>query len=153
MTPRPADRLTRLYERNRGSKLIYVFNEHGTAIRHRIYMMGRRITAVLALLVCFTVDAWAIDGTFQGRVIDPPTNQPQLYGWIYVQGRNHTLRRVEVSHAAIVFGENVPVSQHRKCSMECLTAGQVIRVTAEQDHSGEWRAKRIEILKLTSHRI
>jgi hypothetical protein len=37
--------------------------------------------------------------------------------------------------------------------MDCLAAGQVIRVTAEQDRSGEWRAKRVEILKLTTNRI
>jgi hypothetical protein len=37
--------------------------------------------------------------------------------------------------------------------MECLTPGQEIQVTAEQDSSGEWRAKRIEILKLATHKI
>jgi len=115
--------------------------------------MWRRVTSVLLLLTSLSGANWAIDGTFQGRVMDPPTSQPLVHGWIYVQGRNHLLRRVEVSHAIIVFGENVPVSQRRACSMECLTAGQVVRVTAEQDHTGEWRAKRIEILKLTSNRI
>ena len=34
--------------------------------------------------------------------------------------------------------------------MECLTAGLEIRITAEQDNAGEWRAKRVEILKLNS---
>ncbi|HEY6971369.1 MAG TPA: hypothetical protein VJA94_19325 [Candidatus Angelobacter sp.] len=113
--------------------------------------MLRRVSAVLVFLACLS--AWAIDGTFQGRVVDPPTSHPLVRGWIYVQGPNHTLRRVEVSHAAIVFGESVPVSQRHKCTMECLSAGQEVRVTAEQDRSGEWRAKRIEILKLTQNRI
>lgn len=63
------------------------------------------------------------------------------------------LRRVEVSHAQIVFGSNVPASQKHKCNADCLTPGQEILVTAEQDGSGEWRAKRVEILRLTTNRI
>lgn len=63
------------------------------------------------------------------------------------------LRRVEVSHAQIVFGSNVPESQKRKCNADCLSVGQEIRVTAEQDRAGEWRAKRVEILQLTTNRI
>lgn len=110
--------------------------------------MWRRVTAVCFLLVFVSSPIWGVDGTFQGRVIDPPLNHPLRYGWIYVQGRNHLLRRVEVSHARIVFGENVPVSERHRCTMECLTAGLEIRVTAEQDGAGEWRAKRVEILKL-----
>ena len=60
------------------------------------------------------------------------------------------LRRVEVAHAEISFGEDVPVSQRRKCSSECLSSGQEIRVTAHQDSDGEWRAKRVEILKIAN---
>ena len=115
--------------------------------------MLRLVIAISVLLGCLGSTNWAIDGTFQGRVVDPPSSHPLIRGWIYVQGPNHTLRRVEVSHAAIVFGESVPVSQRHKCTMECLSAGQEVRVTAEQDRTGEWRAKRIEILKLTQNRI
>src|SRR5437588_9624372 len=114
--------------------------------------MSHRVTAVLGLVLIVAACLWAVDGTFQGKVIDPPVNQPQAHGWIYVQGRNHLLRRVEVSHASIVFSESVPGNQRHKCGMECLSAGQEVRITAEQDHAGEWRAKRIEILKLTSSR-
>jgi hypothetical protein len=45
----------------------------------------------------------------------------------------------------------VPPSQRRKCGPECLEEGQEIRVTADQDRAGEWRARRVEILRLTSH--
>ena len=129
------------------------FNEHAAGTKHRINGMCRRVTAVLFLLIFMNAATWAVDGTFQGRVIDPPLNHPLRYGWIYVQGRNHLLRRVEVSHAHIVFGENIPVSQRHKCNMECLSAGQEIRVTAEQDDAGEWRAKTVEIIKLTTRLI
>lgn len=115
--------------------------------------MWRRSASVLFLLFALTLPSWAVDGTFQGRVVDPPVDQPSPRGWIYVQGPNHMVRRVEVSHADIVFNESIPASQRRKCTIDCLMAGQEIRVTAEQDRSGEWRAKRVEILKLTMSKI
>jgi hypothetical protein len=93
--------------------------------------------------------ASAVDGTFRGKVTDPPANEPSVKGWIFVEGRNHMLRRVEITHADIVFGEEVPASERRKCSADCLSAGQEVRITAHQDEKGEWRAQRIEILKLS----
>ena len=115
--------------------------------------MWCRVTAVLFVVLSLSLLPWAIDGTFQGRVIDPPLGQPLREGWIFVQGRNHMLRRVEISHAKVVFSENVPAIEHRKCGVECITAGQEIRVTAEQDGRGEWRAKRVEILRITTRHI
>jgi hypothetical protein len=82
----------------------------------------------------------AVDGTFRGKVIEPPANQPLVPGWIFVQGRNRMLRRVEVAHAIVVFGEGIPAHQRHKCNAECLSAGQEVRVTARQDSAGEWRA-------------
>lgn len=114
--------------------------------------MWRPLITVFVLFALLSLPALGIDGTFEGRVVDPPANEPSSPGWIYVQGRNHMLRRVEVSHAQIVFAETVPVTARRKCNLDCLTPGQEIRVTAEQDRSGEWRAKRVEILKLTTNR-
>jgi hypothetical protein len=109
------------------------------------------LAAICAVLLCAAL-LQASEGVFQGKIVDPPVAQPQRAGWIFVQGRNHMLRRVEVAHAEIVFGDQIPVSQRRKCKMDCLTAGQQVRVTAEQDSSGEWRAKRVEILQLTTNR-
>jgi len=111
--------------------------------------MPRRL---LLLIFLMGLNLSATDGMFQGKVVEPPANQPAASGWIYVEGRNHALRRVEVSHAAIGFGSEVPSDERRKCGMECLIPGQEIRVIAEQDSSGEWRAKKIEILKLVSRR-
>jgi hypothetical protein len=110
--------------------------------------MWRCLIVVLLLLTLPAIPVWAIDGTFQGRVVDPPLNQPNLRGWIYVEGRNHMLRRVEVSHADIILAVDIRSKQKRRCSLECLSPGQEIRVTAEQDPRGEWRAKRVEILRL-----
>lgn len=121
--------------------------------RIRIAMACCRSAVSLLVLLALVVPVFGTEGTFQGQVVDPPANQPSAGGWVYVQGANHVVRRVEVSHAAIVFGKEVPASQRHKCGAECLTPGQEIRVTAELDSSGEWRAKRIEILKLANHKI
>jgi hypothetical protein len=92
-----------------------------------------------------------VDGTFLGKIADPPANEPAVKGWIFVEGRNQMLRRVEVAHAEIMYGEEVPASsQRRNCNSDCLVKGQEVRITAHQDASGEWRAKRVEILKMTT---
>jgi hypothetical protein len=108
---------------------------------------------VLSLaLGLFFVDlpAFAVDGTFRGKVVDPPANQEAVPGWIFVQGKNRMLRRVEVAHAEIIFGDDIPASQKRRCNSECLSPGQEVRVTARQDKTGEWWAKQVEILKITT---
>ncbi|HEY2390981.1 MAG TPA: hypothetical protein VGK22_07380 [Candidatus Angelobacter sp.] len=105
----------------------------------------------LAFAMLFGISlASAADGTFIGKVVDPPANAPTTTGWIFIQGRNNMLRRVEVSHAEILFGEDVPVDQRHKCTSKCLSPGQEVRVTAHQDSSGEWQAKRVEILKIAN---
>lgn len=116
-----------------------------------MYFALRRALAICLLLpLLFGVAPVlnAADGTFVGEIVDstPEASLPQ--GWIFVQGRNHMLRRVEIAHATVVFSQQVPADQRRKCGPECLEAGQEIRVTAAQDASGEWRAKRVEILRL-----
>jgi len=107
--------------------------------------MGWILVLIFALLLS-SPQASAVDGTFRGKVIDPPADLPLAKGWIFVQGRNRMLRRVEVAHAVVVFGDDIPEHQRHKCNAECLSAGQEVRVTARQDSAGEWRAKRVEIL-------
>jgi len=109
------------------------------------------VLGLLFGLVVSGIPVSAADGTFRGKVIEAPANTPSVPGWIYVQGRNRMLRRVEVAHAEVVFGDEVPSSQRHKCNSECLSAGQDVRVTARQDSAGEWRAKRVEILHLATH--
>lgn len=110
-----------------------------------LWGLGLTLTLLLAALPLS-----AVDGTFRGKVIDPPSNVPAAPGWIFVQGRNKALRRVNVSHADVVFGEDVPASERRKCDSECLSPGLDVRITAKQDSNGEWLAKRVEILHLTT---
>lgn len=93
---------------------------------------------------------FSTEGIFQGKVVNPPADQLVRPGWIFVQGRNHLLRRVEVAQAIVTFGQQVPSSQRRKCGPECLEPGQEIRVIANQGQDGEWRARRVEILRLAA---
>jgi hypothetical protein len=103
----------------------------------------------IAFVVVGTPTAFAVDGTFSGKIADPPANEPVVKGWVFVKGRNQMLRRVEVAHAEVVFGDEVPASERHKCNPDCLSTGQEVRITAHQDASGEWRAKRVEILRVT----
>jgi len=111
------------------------------------------IEAVFLAASCLCQHALAADGTFQGKVIDPPANEQVRHGWIFIQGPNRSLRRVEVTHAVVTLGPEVAHSGKRKCDWECLAVGQEIRVTAGQDAAGEWRAKRVEILRLATSNV
>jgi hypothetical protein len=112
----------------------------------------RLLNWVLSLafgLLIWIPTAFAVDGTFRGKIANPPPSEPAVQGWIFVEGRNKMLRRVEVAHAEIVYSEEIPASERPKCNSDCLSAGQEVRITAHQDASGEWRAKRVEILRVT----
>ena len=113
--------------------------------------MRWRVRTYVLIVLLVSGLSFGTEGVFQGVVVDPPPSQPASPGWIFVEGSNHLLRKVEVTHAEIVFGERVPDREKRKCGPECLVAGQEVRVTANQDESGEWRARRVEILRTGDH--
>ena len=68
-------------------------------------------------------------------------------GWIYVRGRNGSIRSVDISQAVVGYDEEVPADQRKPPAREQLVTGAEVRVTAEQDSDGEWRASRVEIVK------
>ena len=86
-------------------------------------------------------------GTFRGTIVDPGTKSSADRGWIYVQGRNQMLRRVQVADAKIVYASDVPAAMKAAKAASALIDGAEVRVTAAQDGSGEWRATTVEILK------
>jgi hypothetical protein len=93
-----------------------------------------------------------ISGTFRGVIVHPPRGEAS-HGWIYVQGRNGNLRRAEVSHARVLYAGSVPERLREQIPARSLKEGVEVRVTASQDGNGEWRASRVEILKVRqSHR-
>lgn len=100
---------------------------------------------MLALLLGLCLPAWAgTPGSFRGTIVDGPQADKN---WIYVQGRNGMARRVEISHAQVVYDEDVPAAERRPKPEEALTTGTEVRVEAEQGSDGEWRASQVEILK------
>jgi hypothetical protein len=100
---------------------------------------------MLALVLGLSLLAWAgTPGSFRGTIVDNPQADKN---WIYVQGRNGMARRVDISHARVIYDEDVPAAERRPKPEEELKPGTEVRVTAEQDSDGEWRASKVEILK------
>src|SRR5947207_10772161 len=106
--------------------------------------------ATMAAIVLIAVSlAWAgTAGTFRGRVVQPPPSSSSDQGWIYIEGRNHLLRRVQVGKAEVVYAAEVPKSDRHGSPAASLVEGTEVRVTAEQVSGGEWQARRIEVLKV-----
>ena len=109
----------------------------------------RCVLSCICVLFLSLAAAYAVDGTFQGKVVAAPVDAPVVPGWIYIQGRNQLLRRVEVAQAEIVFSSAIPEKERGVPNPGLLVAGTEVVVTAQQDRSGEWHAKRVEILKLS----
>jgi hypothetical protein len=86
-------------------------------------------------------------GSFRGKVVESDATAVDP-NWIYVEGRNHAIRRVEISHAHVEYDEAVPATSRKAKPERSLLAGTEVRVTAEQGKDGEWRASRIEILNI-----
>ena len=100
--------------------------------------------AALILGMCAAASA-GTPGSFRGTIVDGPHSAEK--NWIYVQGRNGTARRVDISRARVVYDEDVPTAGRLAKPEEGLVSGAEVRVTAEQGSDGEWRASRVEILK------
>jgi hypothetical protein len=114
-------------------------------------MRARLITRVLLLLALASLFATATPGIFEGIVYE--ANEPKVpNGWILVQGRNGMLRKVEISRARVVYAESVPRKDRVGKPSVALVHGTEIRVTAEPDSAGNWRATNIEILRVTKKR-
>jgi|SRR5919204_1948157 hypothetical protein len=109
--------------------------------------MKRRVAAGLFLVLALVPYLAATPGTFRGRIVEAPAGK-EHEGWLYIQGRNKMLRRVALASAVVVYSDQVPSHLREKLPADALFAGTEVRVTAEQDESGEWRALRIEILKV-----
>lgn len=102
---------------------------------------------ILLLLTLAAPLAAATPGIFEGMVYD--TNEPRVpHGWILVQSKNGMLRKVEITRARIVYSQSVPSADRVQEPSLALVHGTEVRVTAEQDSAGEWRASEIEILRL-----
>ncbi len=102
---------------------------------------------MLPIFVMLVTAAFAgTPGRFRGTVVESPTKEKVAGRWIYVKGRNGMLRKVEISKAKVSYDDSVPQKSREKVPDLSLKPGAEIRVTAEQDSEGEWRASEIELL-------
>ncbi|HLH09388.1 MAG TPA: hypothetical protein VKW78_19275 [Terriglobales bacterium] len=102
----------------------------------------------LPLVVLFvSVLAFAVSGTFRGYLAEDPVPDGAKR-WVYLESRNGSVRRVEISHAALSYGEEVRQKRHPENASDGLRKGAGIRVTASQDESGEWEASTVEIIEM-----
>ena len=113
-------------------------------------MRQARQGAFVVLLCLVVLPGFAgTPGSFRGVLMESAPPKP---GWMYVQSRNDMLRLVEVSQATVVYGEEIPTAHRRANPRESLRPGAEVRVMAEQDSHGDWRAQEIEILRLAAPR-
>lgn len=105
-----------------------------------------RVLSVLLLCLVLLQPVMAVSGSFRGIVVEAPgQSAPE---WIFVQGRNRLARKVNVAAAKVTYDEAVPPALRRSDTPAVFSPGTEVRVTAEQDEAGEWRATEVEILQL-----
>jgi hypothetical protein len=100
--------------------------------------------ARLALLLVATQVFAGTPGTFRGVVYLGRNTKP---GWVYIVGRNDSLRLVHIADANVSYAEEFPPERRRSVPAQDLRPGAEVRVTAEQDAEGNWRASQIEIIR------
>lgn len=87
-------------------------------------------------------------GSFRGKIVSAPEGQARA-GWVFVQGPNGRLRLVDVRKAEFAFDEDFQAPADLNPSAKLLLQGAEVRVVGEQ-HDGEWRAMRVEIIRLAA---
>ena len=103
--------------------------------------MRRGCTQLGSIVLLFVSVAFAgSPGTFLGTMVTSGEDH-----WIYVRSRNGTLRHVDISSAQVTYEPAVPRERRKDPAVRALEPGVEIRVTAEQDSNGEWRASQVEI--------
>jgi hypothetical protein len=100
-------------------------------------------TAVVVLLT--TASLAGTPGSFRGILYAGADTKP---GWWYVAGRHDSLRLVYLGNATVTYDEKVPGADRLSVPAQSLASGADVRVTAEQDEKGMWRATEVEILSV-----
>lgn len=124
---------------------------------YRIQLPMRLLRSLLLLLTLAASSAFAgsITGVFQGTVVQVPAAKSQAQGssksaprWMYVQGKNGSIRRANIAKAVIEYDEDYPQAKRHKQPAESLIKAAVVRVTAQQDQAkdGEWQATNVLIV-------
>jgi hypothetical protein len=111
--------------------------------------MGLPVRITAALLISIAAFA-GTPGSFRGILYHGTDTKP---GWWYVVGRNDSLRLVYIGKAvAVIYADEVPQQDRRAVPAQSITPGAEVRITAEQDDHGAWRATEVEILSVKGGR-
>jgi hypothetical protein len=102
---------------------------------------------LIAILLLATSAFAGSPGTFRGIMYPGQNTKP---GWVYIVGRNDMLRLVHIANAVVSYAEEFPQERRRAVPARDLKPGAEVRVTAEQDSDGEWRASEVEIIRAGS---
>ena len=109
--------------------------------------MRLRLALALATISLLAIAALAgTPGSFRGVVVDGPESE-RHDGWIFVKGKNGTLRRVEVARANVHYDDSYPEEKRQRAPRVALKPGIEVRVTATQGKDGEWHASQVEIME------
>jgi hypothetical protein len=99
-----------------------------------------------AAVILLSIAAFAgTPGSFRGILYKGTDTKP---GWWYVVGRNDSMRLVYAAKAQVTYADEVRDEDRKAIPSQSLRAGAEVRVTAEQDGHGAWRATEIEILSV-----
>jgi hypothetical protein len=98
---------------------------------------------LIAFLLLATAALAGTPGTFRGIMYPGRDTKP---GWVYIVGRNDALRLVHIADAVVSYADEFPQRSRRALPAKDLKPGAEVRVTAEQDSDGEWRASEVEII-------
>ena len=102
--------------------------------------------SALTLALALSIAALAsTPATFRGKVIEFP-NSKNTEATILVMGRNGAVRKVQVGAARVSYAEAIPQKLRRTNPNQSLKHGAEVRVEAEENGHGLWRARTIEIL-------
>src|SRR3954462_1667970 len=107
----------------------------------------RHFCLIGAILAC-SIAAFATIGSFRGKIVTAPDGQARD-GWVFVQAPNGRMRLVDIRKAQFAFDEELRVPSDLNPSAKLLLEGAEIRVVGEQQQ-GEWRATRVEIIRLAA---
>ncbi|MFB3917387.1 MAG: hypothetical protein ACE14M_11700 [Terriglobales bacterium] len=89
-------------------------------------------------------------GIFRGVLGEVADRGPE---WVFVRSPNNKFRVVNIARATVSYADEIPVARRNKVAARSLLPGTEVRVTAEEDeHSGEWHASEVEILKLANQK-
>ena len=109
-------------------------------------MQKRYLYAFVSILLLAAATLAATPGSFRGVLVDGPGSKRHT-GWIYVQGKNGMLRRVEIAKANVTYDESYPVQKRKASARAALRSGIEVRVIATQGKDGEWHASEVEIIE------